>query len=191
SSHVVLPPLFPDSRSELYRSGAARKLRNPENHEFRRARRRDTDHHDEPAVVDIVVSHRGAVDLDEERFFFSGSEERALSPLRAQKLGDGLLDSRPQPIVVWLEDHPLRATEDRGLDEDEETPHVYVLPQRVVRKRARTPDATTTTRKCTDRVDASWIEDLLSAVRHFKLELERATHDFVGRRLEHAAFNVG
>src|SRR5690606_32827290 len=57
-----------------------RFLRDAENHEFRRLNRCNTDHANESAVVDIVLRHRVAANIDKERFLWSRSLQRAASP---------------------------------------------------------------------------------------------------------------
>ena len=45
-----------------------------------------------------------------------------------QEQADGVLHTRPQPVVVGLEDDPLRTLVNRALEEDEQPAHRDVLP---------------------------------------------------------------
>jgi hypothetical protein len=51
---------------------------------------------------------------------------------------------RPQRLVVWLEDHPLRAAEEAFLDKERQTPHRNVLPFRSQAVGAQLDGASTT-----------------------------------------------
>ena len=55
---------------------------------------------------------------------------------RSYRGADGVREA----LAVWFEDDPLRAFVDRAFDNDEQTPHVDILPGRVRRHRAEISD---------------------------------------------------
>src|SRR5690242_5144261 len=77
-----------------------RVLEHAEDHEFRRPDRGNADLANEPAVQDVVLRHRRAIAGDEERLVLGPAVERAAAPLRPEEQADGVLDARPQAIVV-------------------------------------------------------------------------------------------
>ncbi len=107
-------------------------LADAEDHELGRPHRRDADEYDEPAVVDVVLRHRGPVAPDEERVLRLRPDQAAVAPERGQELLDLLADARPEPLVVRLEHDPLGGLVDGCLDEGSEAADVDVLPLRVV-----------------------------------------------------------
>src|SRR5260370_40104580 len=124
-------------------AASTRKLRQTENYELGGLHHRHADDYDQPAIVDVVLCHGGAVHLYEERFVLFGAHQNACEPLRDQDLREGLLDPRPQPFIVVLENHPLRPLVDRLAQEEEEAPHVDIFPKRVLGASARTPHTQT------------------------------------------------
>jgi len=70
-------------------------LEDAENNELRRANGRDANLADQPSVQDVVLRHGGAIDGDEERFFFSATEKRAGPPLRTKEKAEWCLSHGP------------------------------------------------------------------------------------------------
>src|SRR5262245_28579048 len=103
--------------------------------------RRDADLDHELAGVDRLRRVRRLVAADEERLVGALAEQRARLPQTLEVGVERALDALPQRDVVRLEDGPLRALEDRGLDHVEEAADVDVLPVGVRRERAGAPDA--------------------------------------------------
>src|SRR5262245_45959037 len=106
-------------------------LADAEDHELRRLHWRDADQTNQPAVVDVVLAHGRAVALHEERLVRRRAEERTVAPHGREKSGQAPSHGRPGAFVVRLEHDPLRAALDRGLDKNEETADVDILPLRV------------------------------------------------------------
>src|SRR5205085_2589525 len=98
------------------RVGVGRPLADTEDDELRRIGRRHADQADQPAVVEVVLRHRGAVAAYEERLLRLGAHQRAGAPCRDEEVLDGLADRAPEPLVVRLEDGPLGRLVDRVLE---------------------------------------------------------------------------
>src|SRR5262249_55242788 len=94
---------------------------------------RDTDHANQSPAVDVCLHHRRTVALDEERFLYLGSLEPPVAPHQGEEVGDRAPHACPQRLGIGLEHHPLQTAVDRGLDEDQQPPHVHVFPIRVAR----------------------------------------------------------
>ena len=155
-----------------------------------------------PAVVEVVLGHRRAVALDEERLVLGRAHQRAVAPHGAQEVGDRRADRDPGRLGVRLEHGPLRAAIDRLLDEDEQPADVDVLPHRVRDHRPRAPDADVAAidAEVADHVHAARVEDVVLALAErvrerlaaaVQVAADDAAHHLVGRRLVHAALDVG
>src|SRR4029453_5203720 len=114
-------------------TGVERPLSDTQDRELRGLCRRHADHADQPAAVDVLLRHRGAVALHEERLVFRDAHQRAAAPDRPEESGHRLAHRRPGGLVVPFKSYPPGAAVDRALDEDEEPPDVDVLPERVHR----------------------------------------------------------
>src|SRR4051812_32100772 len=98
------------SSSPLRCPSAARvggELADAEDHELRRLDRRDPDEADQPAVVEVVLRHRGAVAAHEVRLLRRGAQECAGAPLDVEEVLHGAADVAPQRLAVGLEHRPL------------------------------------------------------------------------------------
>src|SRR5262245_57683045 len=104
----------------LGQGGAARELRQPEDHELGRLHRCHADLADELAGVDDLGRVRLVVTLDVEGFVGREPEQRALAPFVGEEGRDGAPDPGPEGVVVRLELDPLRAVQDRLLEVVEE-----------------------------------------------------------------------
>ena len=155
---------------------------------------RDADDADQPAVVDIRLRHRRAVAFDEVRLFDLGSFEAAVAPDQSQKIGNRSAHPRPQIFLVRLEDHPLQAAVDRCLDENHQPAHIEVFPVGIAGDNAPAvnADAAVGVAEITNDVDVDriGIENVMLLFVDNALQPDDAAHDFVGRRLVHAALDV-
>src|SRR5687768_11353729 len=98
--------------------GTTSPLSNSNNDEFSRLDRCDTDDHDEPAVIEICLRHRGSITSDKKCLFRLLSLQHPFSPQSREKVGDRPPYLGPQGFVVGFKDHPLRALLERGFNKD-------------------------------------------------------------------------
>src|SRR5205814_4246546 len=117
----------------LGEQGLPRLLVDTEDHELGREHGRHPDDADQPAVLQVLLGHRGAVAGHEERLVRRRSGQRARAPDRAEEVRHRLAYQRPQRFAVRLEDDPLGPLVDGLFEEEEQPPHVDVLPRRVGR----------------------------------------------------------
>ena len=103
-------------------------LLQPDDDELGRLQRREADHDVDDAEVDVVLRRRLGVALDEVRLARRRALERALPEQVVHERADVEPDLRPQRLVVRLEDDPLRAAEQRLLEEQRRAPDRQVLP---------------------------------------------------------------
>src|SRR6266481_501982 len=105
----------------------ARRLRDPENHEFRRPddRHPDLGHHHSQVTDLRWVGFSVAFHV--ERLLRRQPEERSRAPHVGQKRADVEPDLAPQRVVVRLEHDPLSALVDRFTQEEEEPSDADVL----------------------------------------------------------------
>src|SRR5262249_28266296 len=105
-------------------TGAGGELADAEDHELGRLDRADPDLDHDLACLDHVLRIGLRVALDEERLAGGGPEQRALAPGAGEEVRRGDAQRAPEPVVVGLEDGPLRALHDRLGDVVEEAPDV-------------------------------------------------------------------
>src|SRR3569832_393157 len=172
--------------------GLNRLLANPEDYKLGGLHWCDADVANQPAVIDVVLRHRGAIAFDEERFFLRHSHQCAGAPHADQEVGDAAPHPGPEWLVVWFKHDPLRAFVNGLFDEQEEPPHVDVFPLTVRRHRARAPEtnASTVAAEIAGAVDTTRIENVLSAFRYRKFQIACAANDFVSRRFVHATLDI-
>src|SRR5437660_1613316 len=177
----------------LRRHRAASPLADSDDHELGRLHRRHADDEDQPAVVDVVLCHRGPVALDEEGLLGGPAHERPVAPNRGEEHGDALPDTRPRQLVVGLEDDPLRAAVEGCLQEDEEPAHVDVLELGFAGGAAGSPDSygPLLVSEVAQHVDVARVQDVLLLPQQLHLEVVDPADDLVGRRLVHSAEIVG
>src|SRR6266508_3214155 len=99
-------------------------LADVEDDELRWADRRQPDLDDDLTGLDHLLRVCLRVALDVERLVRRHAEERAVPPDAGEEGRRVAAELRPQDDVVRLEDRPLRALQDRALDEVEQSPHV-------------------------------------------------------------------
>src|SRR6266436_1065165 len=90
-------------KSRLAGLGVQGFLLNPEDHKFRRLYGSDADQTDQSPVVDIVLSHRGAVAFHEERLVGFCPLQGTTSPGGGQEIRDCLPNACPERLVVGFE----------------------------------------------------------------------------------------
>src|SRR5438270_11638072 len=105
-----------------------RPLPDPENDEFRRAEQSHPNQHDEPAVVDVVLSHGRTIAADEEGLLGFVADEPAPLKLHEQESLNLAADPFPEKLPVRLEDHPFRGRVQRSLQIGEVTSDADILP---------------------------------------------------------------
>src|SRR5689334_7051031 len=88
--------------------GSAIPLTDPENDELRRLDRRNPDDADQLAIVDVGLSHRGAVAAYEERFFLFCALEHPVAPQPEEEIADAAPHASPERLVIDPEHDPLR-----------------------------------------------------------------------------------
>src|SRR5262249_20483142 len=122
----------------------AGQLLDLEDDEFRRLERGEADEDVHDAEVDVVLSRRLGVALDEVGVLRRRALEGALPEEVVHEGADVQADLRPERLVVRLEDDPLRAAEKALLDVQSGAPDRDVLPLRgepvVALPRPRAPD---------------------------------------------------
>src|SRR5262249_26764060 len=155
--------------------GFERLLLDAEDDELCRFNGRDADDADQASVINVVLSHRRAIDFDEEGFVGFGALQRAASPDCSQKIGDRRPYARPERLVVRLEDDKLGAFVDRLFNENEQPPHVDVFPRAVGSDHARAPYAIAAAGEEAQHIDVSRIEQVLLAFDHILGDLGDAT----------------
>ena len=124
---------------------------------------RDSDVTNEPAVIDVVLSHGSAIALHREGFVRRRAHQRPPAPHSEQEVRDAARDSSPRGFVVRLKYDPLCAFVNRFFDEQEETANDYVLPLGFTRHRTRAPYAyaSAVRTKITNYIDAPRIENVM------------------------------
>src|SRR5262249_3168098 len=91
---------------------AARVLTDPENHKLGRLHRRDTDQHDESAIVYIGLGHRRPITSHEIRFLLRRALKHSIHPQSCQEITDAYAGAGPKRFIVWFENDPLCASID-------------------------------------------------------------------------------
>src|SRR5713101_6343539 len=105
---------------------SAGELGEAEDHELGRLHGGHADLADHHAGIDRLRRVGLVVTLDEERLVRREAEQRPLAPFVHEECGDGAPNLRPEPVVVRLEDRPLRPPEDGLLQVVEEAADVDV-----------------------------------------------------------------
>src|SRR5207245_8046801 len=113
----------------------------PEDDELARLHRRYSDLDHDLAGLDHVRRVRLLVALDEERHGGRTSEQCALAPRAREEVRRRHPELRPEPLVVRLENSPLRPLHDRLGYVVEETADVQITPLGVARERPCAPQA--------------------------------------------------
>jgi len=108
-------------------------LHNPEDDEFGRLQRRDSDIQYDSTIIDVVPVHRSAIATKEESLIGPVARQGPVSPRSGQEILHALPHRNPQGFVVRLEHGPPQSFFDRRLQEHREAPHVHELPDRVRR----------------------------------------------------------
>src|SRR4029077_9828992 len=98
------------------------------------------DEDDELAVIDVGLRHGCAVAADEVSLLLRLALKHSIHPKAREKRAHIPADSRPQWLIIRLENHPLRGLLDRLFGENEESPDVHIFPVRIWRRWARAPD---------------------------------------------------
>src|SRR5262249_13377506 len=138
-----------------------RPLADAEDDELGGLDHRDADQTDQPAVVEVVLSHSRAVTSHEESFFGLRPHERAVAPLVETEVRDRLTDVGPKRLAVVLEGRPLRPLVNRMLQEGEVAAYVEILPFGVGADRARAPESQPAPLEEPEAVNAFWVEYVL------------------------------
>ena len=133
-----------------------------DNDELGRLQRCESDNDIDHAAVDIVLSGRFAVALDEIGLLRIATLKRALNKQIVHKGADVKPDLRPQSLVIGLEHDPLCAPVKTLLDIERRAAHWDILPGRsqaiVTREGPRTPDYRTDTGSRPQAVNAERIK---------------------------------
>src|SRR5205085_7663378 len=98
------------------------------------------------------------VALDEEGLLWRGSEEHTVSPCAREKCSHIAFDPRPQVIVIWFENHPLRTNFNGFFNVIEQSSHIDIAPVSFAAQRAGAPDAYAATGEGANAVDPTRIE---------------------------------
>src|SRR4051812_41174436 len=109
-------------------------LTNSEDDELGRLQHGDADLANKPAIVEIGLRHRAPITAHEIGLFRRAAEQRAVPPLGVEELADGFTDVGPKGLAVRLEDGPLGAAVDGGLDVVEIAADAHILPLLVARR---------------------------------------------------------
>src|SRR3569833_1563593 len=177
-------------RSRLY---LPRHLLDLDHHELGGFERRETDHDVHDARIDVVLRGGLLVAFDEVGVARAAALECALPNQAVHEGAEIEADLRPQRLVVGLEHHPLRATEQTLFEEEREASHGQVFPfggELVgAAQGARAPHHAADYGKAAQAIHRERIELAVLAVGELGGELDHAVQHRVvaGRRLPHAA----
>src|SRR6266536_1893543 len=169
-----------------------RKLTDANNDKFSRFHGSNSDQDNQPPIVDIILSHGGAVAADKEGFFYLCALQGTITPDSGQEVRDALCHSGPERIIVRLEDHPLCASIQRGFNKDEEAAHVDVFPLAITGDTASPPHAqgTVFNTKVSQYIDTFGVKDLLLPFVDFRFQVKDATNSLVSRGFVNATLIV-
>src|SRR3954470_23274058 len=168
-------------------AGAPGDLGDPKADELPWSQRCHPDLADDLARGDPLGRVRLPVTPDEERRIRGGPGQGALTPLLDEEGADRTADGGPQPLVVGLEDDPLRARDDRLFEVADQSPDGEVAPVRVGGQRAGSPHPDAAAGEFADAVDPHRVEELGLGRSEPGLQLECSLDDPVGRCLMDAA----
>ena len=99
------------------------KAADADDDEFGGPERRDADHQDEDALIDVVLRHGRGVAAHEKGRLRLVALQRALPKQAEQEIRDAGADALPQRGAIGLEHAPLQAARDARLDEQVKAPH--------------------------------------------------------------------
>ncbi len=155
-------------------------LADAEDHEFCGMQGSHTDQDDEPAIVDVMLRHRGAVTLHKVSFVRFASHQSSTAPLIEKEIRNNLTDVLPQVVAIGFENDPLGAVVDGVFEISKVAADGDILPFGVGTDGAGTPDAITAALEKAQSVDAEWIENFLLSVIEDSFKASGKIDNFVG-----------
>src|SRR5690348_2399663 len=133
---------------------ATAELAEPEDDEFSRFDRRQSDFDDQLTAVTYVRRVGFFVTFHKKCLLRRQPEQGAAAPHARQEGTHIAPHSRPQVLIVRLKNHPLRTLLDGFFDEIEQAPDVDVTPGRIATDRACAPNANAAAGKRPYAIDA-------------------------------------